>query len=883
MQATYRSAFDNLEILIDKFEKQQSKANNSCLNETETRIQYINPFFEALGWDISNNSKMPQSYQDVIHEDRIEIEGKIKAPDYCFRIKGKRKFFVEAKKPKTNINENKYPAYQLRRYGWNANLPISILTDFEEFAIYDCTKKPSNIDNASTQRLHYIKYSEYIDKFDFLWNTFSKDSVIDNSIEQFAKLSENKKGTENVDDDFLKSLNNWRNILANNIFLHNSQLNDEELNYALQKIIDRILFLRICEARGVEPDDQLKKTLNKINIYDELKIIFHTADQKYNSGLFDYNKDIITDKLLIDNNTLKHIIENLYYPNSPYEFSIMPVEVMGHSYEQYLGSIVKKTPKGIIIEPKPEVRKAGGVYYTPQYIVNYIVENTIGKLLEGKTPKDVANMKICDPACGSGSFLIGAYDYLLNWHLGYYTNNQTKDINKYLTPDGNLTTTLKKQILLNNIFGVDIDSNAVEITKLSLMLKAIENETNASIQNQLTFLHEKVLPTFDDNIKSGNSLISTDFYDKQIDFKPEIEKIVKPFNWEYEFKEVFKNGGFDAIIGNPPYVRFNLLDLSIKKYLLNHYTCVNDLFSIFIEKSISLIKNNSLFSFIIPSLFIKGVKYDTLRKLFNRSAIEFQLKEYGDKVFEKVKMPTSIFIIKKGINNNIDFFSNQPNCTFNKPNIVNLEDISFIRRGLEIGRNKLKDNGDVICLTGGDINSYIIKKPRFIDKDTYNCFSKNIDIFKSPKIMIRETGDKFYATIDFNNSLTNRSIYNLQITNKNYNIYLILAIINSKLMKYYYSIFIKPDTNIFPKLRIIQLKKLPIPSNPTQAQQTSLITLVDEMLKLNEELQNTSFLPEVKARLEARIAHTDNNIDNLVYELYELTEEEIKIVGEISH
>jgi len=544
-------------------------------NETQTRNDYINPLFEALGWDIYNKSGYAESYREVIHEDKIKVADSTKAPDYCFTIYGQRKFFLEAKKPSVSVKDAVDPAYQLRRYGWSAKMPISIISDFEEFAIYDCTIKPAPTDKASVSRIKYFTYKEYLKEFDFIWDTFSKEMVLKGSFDKFISSNKGKKGTTGVDSEFLKSLDSWRDLLARNIVNRNVNISEDELNYALQKIIDRIIFLRICEDRGVELENQLMNTIGN-NTYNKLKELFHTADLKYNSGLFDYKKDMITDNLIIEDKVLKSIIEEMYYPKSPYEFSVIPVEILGHSYEQYLGKVIKITSgHRIKIEEKPEVRKAGGVYYTPQYIVDYIVKNTVGKLVEGKTPEDVAKLKICDPACGSGSFLLGAYQFLLDWHRNYYLNEtathrfsdvqeknrnvsdvqeknrNVSDVqgktqkfssghNPKLTPDGSLTTKLKKEILLNNIYGVDIDTNAVEVTKLSLMLKAMEGETEASI-NQLSFLHERVLPTLDNNIKSGNSLIDIDFYDNQLDFEPGAEKKIKPFNWESTFPEVFKD------------------------------------------------------------------------------------------------------------------------------------------------------------------------------------------------------------------------------------------------------------------------------------------------------------------------------------------------------
>ena len=227
---------------------------------------------------------------------------------------------------------------------------------------------------------------------------------------------------------------------------------------------------------------------NGSSVYERLKQIFQRADEKYNSGLFHFENerdrieppDNLTLELSVDDKTIKDIVKELYYPESPYEFSVLPADILGQVYEQFLGKVIRLTAgHQAVIEDKPEVKKAGGVYYTPTYIVDYIVKNTVGKILENvTTPKEINKIKILDPACGSGSFLLGAYQYLLDWHLKYYlkeleTSNKLlqqkqppvciNDKGAYL-----LTTSEKKRILLNNIYGVDIDSQAVEVTKLSL-------------------------------------------------------------------------------------------------------------------------------------------------------------------------------------------------------------------------------------------------------------------------------------------------------------------------------------------------------------------------------------------------------------------------------
>jgi hypothetical protein len=508
--------------LVERFEEQKDFYRRSEYNETLTRQDFINPFFKALGWDIDNENGYAESYREVIHEDRLKVGKSMKAPDYAFRlVGGKRLFFVEAKKPSVLIRDEVTPAYQVRRYGWNAKMPISIITDFEEFAIYDCTRKPAVNDKASTARLKYFTYTDYLGNFDFIWDTFSKEKVLKGSFDKFLQSDTYKKGTATVDKDFLQSLDRWRLQLAITISRNNRQLDGDEINYVVQQTIDRIIFLRIAEDRSVEPYGSLKDCIKQGNLYQNLFQLFGHADAKYNSGLFDFKKDKLSSQLEVENKVVKAIINELYYPECPYEFAYLPVEILGTAYEQFLGKQIKiDASNKATIEEKPEVRKAGGVYYTPQYIVDYIVENTVGKLIAGKTPKEIRNIKIVDPACGSGSFLLGAYQYLLDYHKHYYSNNgKPAKGNKHdtLTPDGNLTTAEKKRILLSNIYGVDIDVNAVEVTKLSLLLKCMEGETAASIASQMKLFHERVLPTLDNNIKDGNSLIDTDYYNIEID------------------------------------------------------------------------------------------------------------------------------------------------------------------------------------------------------------------------------------------------------------------------------------------------------------------------------------------------------------------------------
>jgi len=966
------AAYKKISELTKRFSEQIGSYKKSEYNETLTRRDFIDPFFKSLGWDIDNELGNAEAYREVIHEDKIKIGSATKAPDYSFRLPGgKRLFFVEAKKPSVFVKEEIPPAYQVRRYGWSSKLPISIVTDFEEFAIYDCTKKPKATDRASTARIKYILYSDYLREFDFIWDTFSKERVLQGSFDKFVLSDRGKKGTATVDKEFLESLNEWRKALAETISLNNRKLNEDQLNFAVQQTLDRIIFLRISEDRGVEPYGKLKHSLNKGNYYKNIFEYFEEADKKYNSGLFDLSKDNISHNLTIDNKIIKKIIDELYYPESPYEFSVLSVEILGSAYEQFLGKQIKLTASHKAkIEEKPEVRKAGGVYYTPQYIVEYIVKNTVGKLVEGKTPKEVEKLKIVDPACGSGSFLIGAYQYLLDWHLSYYmgkaaqhpdspkASHPLSEGNKrLLTPDGRLTTAEKKRILINNIYRVDIDTQAVEVTKLSLLLKCMEGETQASVQQTMSFMHERVLPTLENNIKSGNSLIDLDFYDGELGFEDHpapakagspllgkegsIDKKIKPFNWQSSFPEVFKHGGFDCVIGNPPYIRSQHLENIIKNYLVKNYESASyqpDTFAFFINKGILLLRNQGLLGLIIPNGILTNVYYAKLRKYILENTAINVIVDLKDNVFEGASVDTSIFILKREIdfknilnhavaigeapsklirsvitpknkvtqskllniheynfNTNIDtesitIFESILN------NSINLEEYCVIKNGMKVRKEFIADknvnNKYKKFLLGSSIRPYEIEY-----KNKWVCYDKNLEtkytnqafrdekIFIAPKkLLVRQVMGKnrIYGTIDLHQYYVDQSIYILLPLSKIVDLKYILGIINSHLMNYYFSKIFSDRKITFPKIKGVQISKLPICkvdfSNPAEKKKhDEIVKHVETMLELNKEQQKAK-MPEEQEQLKQRISYTDKKIDKLVYELYGLTEEEIKVV-----
>ena len=403
--------------LVERFIRNRDAYLSGGYNEAQVRQEFINPMFIELGWDIFNEAGFAEAYKDVVHEDSLRIGGAHKAPDYSFRVGGRRKFVLEAKKPSVNIKDDIHPAYQTRRYAWSAKLPLSILTDFDEFAVYDCRVKPLKTDKASTARIIYFKHTELVDRWDEIRSIFSKDAVQKGDYDRYVESTKKKRGTAEVDDTFLKEIERWREMLAKNIAVRNGTLDEREINFVLGRTIDRIIFLRMCEDRGIEDYGRLQALQNGTEVYSRLKQLYYLADERFNSGLFHFKEekeikeppDDLSISVSIDDKPLKDIFKNLYYPDSPFEFSVLPPEILGQVYEQFLGKVIRLT-KGhrAVVEYKPEVKKACGVYYTPEYIVEYIVKNTLGKSIEGKRPVTASKLRIVDPACGSGALLLNS-------------------------------------------------------------------------------------------------------------------------------------------------------------------------------------------------------------------------------------------------------------------------------------------------------------------------------------------------------------------------------------------------------------------------------------------------------------------------------------------
>lgn len=1017
--------------LISRFEDNLEAYRSGDYNEAQLRSEFLDPFFEALGWDMYNKQGYAEAYKDVIHEDSIKMGGATKAPDYAFRIGGMRKFFVEAKKPSVKIKDAIEPAYQLRRYAWSAKLPLSILTDFEEFAIYECRSKPDQADKASTGRIMFLNYKDYVDKWDDIAAIFSREAIFKGAFDRYAETATGKRGTAEVDDSFLAEIERWRSLLAHNIALRNPILSQRELNYAVQMTIDRIIFLRICEDRGIEFYGALQALFNGSETYPRMCQLFKNADDRYNSGLFHFrpekdrrdSPDKLTLSLVIDDKPLKDILQNLYYPDSPYEFSVLPADILGQVYEQFLGKVIRLTSgHHAVVEDKPEVKKAGGVYYTPTYIVDYIVKHTVGALLEAKKPgeKGVGGkgdpLRVLDPACGSGSFLLGAYQYLLDWYRDGYIADGVEKWSKGRNPtiyqglDGEwrLTGAERKRILLDHIYGVDIDSQAVEVTKLSLLLKVLEGENKETLGKQLSMFRERALPDLGDNIKCGNSLIGPDFYtQRQTSFLDEEERYrINAFDWQAEFPQVFaiqserggdrlpsptgrgaggevQTGGFDVVIGNPPWLMAGYyLDKDLD-YLRSKYKTAKgkfDLYYTFIEKGCYLLLDKGIFGLIVPNKFFHTKAATSLRSLLSRSKWVRTLVDFGDEqifsgatnysciiFLNKRSGPNPIYRkVKSGLIIQQEFevpweILTSENWYFGKQNIRDIfkkldESGQHLERittrfgtGVQSGADRLfildYSEAEAIRIElrilkpirkGRDIRRYSVSEsqkflifPYQVHDDEFTILSENElqkyenaynHLFRNKQKLSQrvwfgkgaeELSGKWYGLMYLDSylsfahphiltpSLSNHSNFALGkgelfvtgtagvtsiILNSNIteNIHFILGLLNSTLINFYIINHSPVFSGGYYKFSAPYLKKIPIRRidflNPSDIGCHDHIgNLVERIIALYKQLASAK-TPIDKIFLQREIETIDKEIDALVYELYGLTEEEIKIV-----
>lgn len=645
--------------LVRAYQEHYAQYNDASYNETEVRNDFINPFFEILGWDVLNKKNYPQHLREVKQEASVRVEenGRFtkKKPDYAFYLGSEQCFFLETKKPSVNILENKEPAFQIRRYGWNGNLKASVLSNFTDLVIYDTSVRPHEDDESTVAMVAHYHYTEYVDKIDEIARILSYQAVLSGDFEKtFSNISSAIK-KEPFDKYFLSQIQKWRLKISKDIVKGNSCINEDSLNIFVQRLINRIVFLRICEDRNLERYE----TLKNIDSYFELKKFFIAADKKYNSGLFEL---IDEESLRISDELLINIFRELYYPNSCYEFSVVDPYIIGQIYELFLEEKISIQCGEVVIEKKPEIIDSQGVVNTPKNITDIVVKETLDSLYNDSKFKEWGDYRVADICCGSGNFLLSTYEYIMNRNIEYYLKYakdaalQTGTIICKGKDDYKLSYEQKCNILKNNIWGVDIDTLAVEVTKFSLLIKLIEESSLEEMESFTKSRGCKILPNLDMNIRNGNSLVDDNYllFDEKFFEKPDLITKIKLFDWRREFGDQ----KFDAIVGNPPYIRVqNMVHYSENEYLyykseVSGFETAKaellDKYYLFLERGLQLLTKRGRLGYIVPHKFMLIKSGAKLRKLLSDKKCVDQIIHFGTEQVFKGKSTYTCLLFLEG-------------------------------------------------------------------------------------------------------------------------------------------------------------------------------------------------------------------------------------------
>ncbi len=929
----YNIDFERIIELISKYEQIKKSGEIKKYNEESTKKDFIIPLFEALGWNVYNRGRRNDSIsaEETISKKRV---------DYGFRINGIPKFFLEAKPLKEeNIEKNSDYVTQAIDYAWMKSCSWAILTNFETIAVYNADLKDANFGN----NILFIFHTS-----DFLMNDnfklLSKKSVEKNGLDDLAKERYKKQMKYSIDKQLLQDMIHFREILSKDIVRNNQDrhLTQDDLDETVQRILDRLIFIRNAEDKSIEGEKiqgivRQWSEKGKGNLIKEISRIYKEYDNKYNSKLFAHH---LCDNLYIDDKALQEVIEGLNQSKDNsyrYDFSFIESDVLGNIYEQYLGNILKSTPKRAKLEESKTHRKEQGIYYTPSYIVDYMVRNTVGEYIKTHTPEEIRKVRILDPACGSGSFLIRAYKELEDYWLNYYSRNkeipksvrnveQVKFDDLYTESEMVKFYSTKTEILKNNIFGVDLDPKAVEIAQLNLLLRISESKQR--------------LPMLQNNIKVGNSLVDD----------PSISD--KAFKWEEEFPEIMKEGGFDIVIGNPPYIKSrDAKDIETRKFIENsgkYETSYKmwDMFVPFVEKGIKLLRKHGKFSMIIPDTIGVTDYTQKLGKMIIEKYSLYQIDFFPDiEVFTKVGVRSKIIFVqndnkitkcKRVIHENeitnervLDNATNDdyaifrikaPNVKFKLENTIPLGNICYVSYGARFNSDKddpLKfKKSDLLSTTKDNVHTHEYIEGKYIEK--FRIIKKlyvEWDTDRSPSRLVRPTFRELYEpekllmarqkrviaysknkeicdnTIvvgvpyiflkNVDNSHISKYFTNTGLVRKEveeisqkFNIKYLLAILNSNLVQYLLRTNNRSKIDTYPD----DWKNVPIKCIEPKIQ--SEISLVSErLLELNQklnEIQNRK--TDETLRITEIVRKLESEMNQLIYDVYKVDTRDREII-----
>ncbi len=879
-----------MKIEITKLIEKYNLWKNRKYNEEATKKDFILPLFRILGWDVDNSN-------EVSPEDKVST----KRVDYAFKIDGIPKFYLEAKPLDENLDNYREKngirttfAQQAIKYAYYKGCTWAILTNFSEIRVYDAWTK----DTVSGFRFA-MRIDNFINDFDNGLYLISREAFEQGLLDHKYSTKSRKKP---INDQLLSDFTNFRAILSKDVYNLNKSKNltEEELDEAIQRLFDRFIFIRNCEDKELEPNELLStlrqwKENKKGTLISKIRELFIYFDDTYDSSIFSKH---LCDEINISDSVLSQVLDGLYTTEDhsiQYDFSLIDADVLGNIYEQYLGHILKKTSKRTKLTESKAKKKEEGIYYTPNYIVDYIVRNTVGELIKNKKV-DVSKIRVLDPACGSGSFLIKTFDLLNDYYSKKLDYNQDK-----LDLSGTGTTySTKLSIVKDNLFGVDLDKQAVDIAQLNLLLKVAEKKRR--------------LPILQQNIKNGNSLIDD----------PNIAGD-KAFDWNKEFTDILSEGGFDVIVGNPPYFKIFENDpinktenyKEIKSGMMNAS-------AVFINRSLKLIKDGGYLGMIVPKMLSFTESWDKIRhKILNKYKILYVI-DCG-KAFKGVLLEQIIFILKKekpSNNNKITVGKLdshiiketakvlQKNCSLDnriplEPNPIAYE----IKSKMELENKRLGDIADITLglgiqgkdlffdkprkssekvLRGDDIQRYTIRGCKFYDPNSKEIqeYKKTIDHFKTPHIVIQrivahiKDHIKITAAFDEEGLLSFNTVTNIFVKDKMYSNEFILALLNSNVVQYYTYKFIYSNAIRSMDFYKAYAKNIPLPKSDISTQEK--VSKLTRKLINNINIYSKSKEKQTDSvnKLDKTIQEIQTEINEIIYKMYHITEEEKKVIEE---
>lgn len=989
--------FEKIQNILKLWQESIKNGNYDKTKETQVQAKFLTKFFnEILGYQEMQES--PDEWY-LINEAKTEIDGTKAdgALGYFSKKEQITRAVIELKDANTPLDKKQstrkdYDSPVSQAFSYSSKFDRCdwiIVSNFKEIRLYNKERGQGYFESFEVLNLGDDK------EFKKFYFCLCKENLLDKNRNSLLDrlVKDTSKNEEDISNKFYKDFKALRKTLFTHLCENNPDIDKKCLLEKTQKLLDRLVFVMFCEDSTINllPANTLKnyyeigKNLpiqSDEKMWSIIKGLFESIDKgnndvkppinRYNGGLFAY--DSILDNLKIKDSAWEEVIKL-----SNYDFeSDLNVNILGHIFEQSLNDLeqIKAEIDGIEQDNKKSKRKKDGIFYTPEYITRYIVEQTVGKYLE-ENPDKLESINILDPACGSGAFLNQAHSFLQE----QYKIRTEEKINaaKALKRGGHEFVKLNlfehqniaevdRSILLNNIYGVDLNSESTEITKLALWLKTAKKD--------------QPLQNLDANIKCGNSLID----DSTIAGE-------KAFNWNEEFKDIMPNGGFDVIIGNPPYGAE--LDEQAKNYISQNYHTAEyqiDTYVVFIERALNLLKEGGKLSFIVPSTWLNMHYFSKLRNLIISNTKLEQIVLFRYQVFEDVTAETCIFICTKAFkpdndvrissidnleqNNDIKYQKISQNYwlknyetgfnvfyTQEKLNLIEriynnsiiVDKIASITVGIKPYQtnkgtpkqtkqdveSRIYDSSIQIneffqpYIVGSNITKYHIKKPinKYIKYGDWLAEPRKSLNFKSKKIVIRQTADRVIAAVDNVGYYDLNNVHNLIPTDEIYsNLNFLVTVLNSKLMDFAYKFLVPEAGRVFAEVKAVNLAKLPIP-NATSEQQQSLASKAKQMMELNKQLYNgfDSALELIKAeyqpkkisqnlekfytlgihpfieelakqkvklsltqkeelitwykeksdklnKIKQQIDTLDNEIDQEVYKLYNLTGEEIKII-----